>query len=282
MFRSFYFLLALLLAACGGHQHVKVEPVAPQACQCPKADQPVQATPAQPPVQPTPVQPAPVHPADPKLKPQETLASGSKVADYGLLKPARWEDLAGFDQAELVQSWPAWLQGCSTLKNRQPWQAACEAAGHMPAQPSESNLQAYYRQYFNVYQASNQDGSDSGMITGYYQPLLKGSRVKTAQYRYPLYTRPADLITVELSGLFPELANKRVRGRLVGNKLLPYYDRAEIEAGLAPLAGKELLWVNDPIELFFLQVQGSGLIRLDNGEAVHVAMPTRMACLTNP
>lgn len=270
MFRSFYFLLALLLAACGGHQHVKVEPVAPQACQCPRADQPVQATPAQPQVQPTPVQPAPVHPADPKLKPQETLASGSKVADYGLLKPARWEDLAGFDQAELVQSWPAWLQGCSTLKNRQPWQAACEAAGHMPAQPSESNLQAYYRQYFNVYQASNPDGSDSGMITGYYQPLLKGSRVKTAQYRYPLYTRPADLITVELSGLFPELANKRVRGRLVGNKLLPYYDRAEIEAGLAPLAGNELLWVNDPIELFFLQVQGSGLIRLDNGEAVHV------------
>ncbi|WP_334107946.1 murein transglycosylase A [Methylobacillus sp.] len=236
-------LLALLLAACGGHQHVKVEQ---QPCQCPA--QPVPEQPKQPPVTPP----------------------ASKIPDYGLLKQARWQDLAGFDQAQLSAAWPAWLLGCNTLKNRQPWQAACDAASRLPQIPTEAQVLAYYQQHFNVYQASNQNGGDTGLVTGYYEPRLKGSRVKTAQYRYPLYSRPDDLITVELASLFPELANKRVRGRVVGTKLVPYYTRAEIENGQAVMAGRELFWVNDPVELFFLQVQGSGLIQLDNGEAVHV------------
>ena len=240
--RSRIWLLALLLAACGGHQHVKVEP----PCQCPAQPQPEQ--PKQPPVTPP----------------------ASKIPDYGLLKPAHWQDLAGFDQAQLSVAWPAWLIGCSTLKNRQPWQAACDAASRLPQNPTEAQVLAYYQQHFNVYRASNQDGGDTGLVTGYYEPRLKGSRVKTAQYRYPLYSRPDDLITVELASLFPELANKRVRGRVVGTKLVPYYTRAEIENGQAAMAGRELFWVNDPVELFFLQVQGSGLIQLDNGEAVHV------------
>ena len=241
-------LLALLLTACGGHQHVKVE----QPCQCPELPAPSSPVPEQP------------------KQPPAIQVPTSKIPDYGLLKPAHWQDLAGFEQAQLSAAWPAWLLGCNTLKNRQPWQAACEAATRLPQRPAESQVQAYFQQYFNVYQATTQEGRDAGLVTGYYEPLLKGSRVKTAQYRHPLYARPDDLITVELAGLFPELANKRVRGRVVGNKLVPYYTRAEIENGMAPVAGRELLWVNDPVELFFLQVQGSGLVQLDNGEAVHV------------
>lgn len=242
--RSRTWLLALLLAACGGHQHVKVEQ---PPCQCP------------------PSAPVPEQPKPPLVAPPV-----SKIPDYGLLKQARWQDLAGFDQAQVSAAWPAWLLGCNTLKNRQPWQAACDAASRLPQNPTEAQVLAYYQQYFNVYQASNQNGGDTGLVTGYYEPRLKGSRVKTAQYRYPLYSRPDDLITVELANLFPELANKRVRGRVVGTKLVPYYTRAEIESGQAAMAGRELLWVNDPVELFFLQVQGSGLVQLDSGEAVHV------------
>jgi membrane-bound lytic murein transglycosylase A len=78
-----------------------------------------------------------------------------------------------------------------------------------------------------------------------------------------------------LGDIHPELKNKRVRGKLVAdkdgrNKLVPYLSRADIEASPAPLAGNELVWINDIIDVFFLQIQGSGLVKLDNGEDVHV------------
>jgi membrane-bound lytic murein transglycosylase A len=90
-----------------------------------------------------------------------------------------------------------------------------------------------------------------------------------------LYKQPTDLITVELGDIHPELKNKRVRGKLVADKdgrskLVPYLSRADIEASPAPLAGNELVWINDIIDVFFLQIQGSGLVKLDNGEDVHV------------
>jgi membrane-bound lytic murein transglycosylase A len=113
-------------------------------------------------------------------------------------------------------------------------------------------------------------GSNTGMITGYYAPILKGSRTKSAKYPFPLYKQPNDLITVDLSALFPELKFKRVRGKLDGNRLVPYLTRAEIEADTPPLAGNELVWVDDAIDAFFLQIQGSGLIQLDTGEQMHV------------
>ncbi|MEY3410510.1 MAG: MltA domain protein, partial [Pseudomonadota bacterium] len=104
----------------------------------------------------------------------------------------------------------------------------------------------------------------------YYEPIIKGSRTKRDQYQHALYTRPDDLITVELASLFPELANKRVRGRVVGTKLIPYFNRAEIEADNSPLQGREFVWVDDQIDLFFLQIQGSGMVHLDNGEKMHI------------
>lgn len=204
---------------------------------------------------------------------QKPVISGKpeepRAPDYSLLKPGRWEDLEGINDDNLALSWAAWLQGCSTLRNKQPWQIACNAASAVDAN-NKSAIQQYFRDNFAVYQAVNNDGSSTGLITGYYEPLLKGSRVRTERYRYPLYGKPNDLITVELGSIYPELANKRVRGRVVGNKLIPYYNRGEIEIEPSPLQGTELLWVDDIIELFFLQIQGSGLVVLENGEQVHV------------
>ena len=199
--------------------------------------------------------------------------------DYALLKPAKWEDIDGLTSDDLSASWPAWLQSCSTLKNKQQnnqaqWQTACSAANKLTI-PNSAAVIAYLTDNFNVYAATNQDGTDSGMITGYYEPLLKGSRTKSAQYPYPLYKQPADLITVDLAEVYPELKGKRVRGKLVGNKqngqkLVPYDTRAEIEAASSPLAGNELVWIDDIVDGFFLQVQGSGLVQLNNGQQMHV------------
>jgi membrane-bound lytic murein transglycosylase A len=203
--------------------------------------------------------------------------------DYALLKPAQWEDVDGFSEDDMSAAWPAWLQSCSTLINRtsknkmqnnqSSWQTVCSAAnalGETNNPPSKQAIQTYFAQHFNVYSTVNEDGSDIGLITGYYEPLLKGSRTKSSQYPHPLYKQPADLITVDLGEAYPELKNKRVRGKLKGNKLVPYPTRAEIETIPSPLIGNELVWINDLVDGFFLQVQGSGLVQLDNGESMHV------------
>lgn len=205
------------------------------------------------------------------------------MQDYALLKPALWGDIDGFSEDDIVAAWPAWLQSCSTLinktsknkipNNQQSWQTVCSAAnalGEANNPPSKREIQAYFAQHFNVYGTVNEDGSNVGLITGYYQPLLKGSRTKSSQYPHPLYKQPADLITVDLGEAYPELKNKRVRGKLKGNKLIPYPTRAEIETMPSPLVGNELVWINDLIDGFFLQVQGSGLVQLDNGDSMHV------------
>ncbi|WP_248785766.1 MltA domain-containing protein, partial [Escherichia coli] len=89
----------------------------------------------------------------------------------------------------------------------------------------------------------NPDGSDSGLVTGYYEPLLNGSRTKSARYRVPVYGVPDDLLVVDFGELYPELKGMRLRGRIAGKKVVPYFNRAQIDNGAAPVAGKEIVWV---------------------------------------
>ncbi len=215
--------------------------------------------------------PACVCPVPPVLptKPAELKSEPIKVSDFSLLKPADWQELEGLTKDDVTQAWPAWKLGCALLKAKPAWQSVCNEAEKLES-PSTTAIVDYFKNNFLVYRTTNIDGSSTGMITGYYAPVIKGNRFKTDKYRFPLYTRPNDLITVELSSLFPELANKRVRGRVVGTKLIPYYNRSEIEAESSPLQGREFVWVDDQIELFFLQIQGSGMVHFDNGEKMHV------------
>ncbi len=246
-----------MLGGCAS-QIFKSSSAKPEKCECAQ-EAPVQLPEA--------AKPAEAKPAEPK--PAEI-----KLPDYSLLKPAQWSDVDGLEVDNLGLAWPAWMLSCSTLVNKPVWKNACTAATQLHEQsaknPSSDAILNYFKQYFAVYKTTNADGSDTGMITGYYQPLLKGSRTKSAQYPNPLYAAPSDMITVELDSLFPELKFKRVRGRLVGNKLVPYYNRAEIENDNSPLKGREFIYIDDIIDVFFLQIQGSGLVQLDNGEQIHV------------
>ena len=202
-----------------------------------------------------------------------------KIADYGLLKPAEWDEVDGLSAShagadDLNLAWPAWLQSCTALVKKPMWKNACDTANSLNLQtnnnPDSESVRAYFRQNFSVYKTTNVDGAESGLITGYYQPILKGSRTKSAKYPFPLYTTPPDLITVELDGLFPELKYKRVRGRVVGNKLVPYFNRAEIETDNSPIKGRELVYIDNIVDVFFLQIQGSGVVQFENGEQVMV------------
>jgi membrane-bound lytic murein transglycosylase A len=190
---------------------------------------------------------------------------------YPTLKPVDWAAVAFWQDDTIGESWSAFLRSCSTLAKRTAWQAVCSAAATMGA-PDDAAARAFFEQRFRPYQATQDDGSVEGMVTGYYEPLLKGDRVRTERARFPLYAAPDDLISVELASVFPELKGLRLRGRLAGNKLVPYPTRKEIEmpANGNGFKGKPIAWAEDPVDLFFLQIQGSGRIELPDGTHIRV------------
>ncbi|PLX96043.1 MAG: transglycosylase [Desulfuromonas sp.] len=184
------------------------------------------------------------------------------------LTPVAWKDLPGWEEDSLSQAWPAFLQSCRVLKKRVGWQDLCGNAQELAA--NEVAIRNFFETNFTPCRVTNKDGSDHGLITGYYMPELTGSRTPKEPFLYPLYKVPADLLIVDLTRTYPDLDNFRLRGRVEGRKIIPYYTRKEIDSDHSLLAGNELLWVDDPVDLFFLHIQGSGRIRLDSGETVMV------------
>jgi membrane-bound lytic murein transglycosylase A len=108
------------------------------------------------------------------------------------------------------------------------------------------------------------------LVTGYYEPLIQGSLSRSGRYAWPIHGVPKDMLTIELGDVYPELKSLRLRGRVVGNKVLPYWSRAELEQMQDRLPAPTLMWAADPIELFFLQVQGSGRVQLPDGRLVRI------------
>ena len=188
---------------------------------------------------------------------------------YPTLKPADWAAVALWKEDTVGETWSAFLRSCSALAKRAGWQAVCAEAGAMRP-PDEATARAFFEQRFQPYLATQEDGSTSGVVTGYYEPLLKGDRVRTARARFPLYGVPDDLVSVELAGVYPQLKGLRLRGRQVGNKLVPYPTRKEIEAAGKDFESQIIAWAEDPVELFFLQIQGSGRIELPDGSHMRV------------
>ena len=185
------------------------------------------------------------------------------------LKPASWTDLPGWtDDQALTEATPALQQSCNALGKKTGWQEACAGLRNLSDadRKNPAALRAYYQKFYKPYQLVQNDGASNGLFTGYYEPLLLGSRDHSAKARYPVYGVPPNLLTIELGDLFPELKGKRVRGRLTdGNKVVPYWTREQIDADPARMNAKTLAWVDDPIELFFLQIQGSGRIQMPDG-----------------
>ena len=135
-------------------------------------------------------------------------------------------------------------------------------------QPDKLNEEIQSR--FELYPMSDAAEGEA-LFTGYYQPLIEGRLTETAEYRYPIYRRPDDLVEVEPGSVLPELRGEKVVGRLEENHLVPYPSRYEIDA-LGRLKGKgyEIAWVKDPVDLFFLHIQGSGIMRLEDGRQLQL------------
>ena len=149
------------------------------------------------------------------------------------------------------------------------WKRVCDLARKADGQPG-NDPRRFFEQHLKPYAVVADDATVDGMITGYYEPMLRGSRNRAKGYEQPVRGVPDDLLTIDLGSLFPELKDKRVRGRVEGNKVVPYWSRAEIVAKGEKLPGKTLLYVDDAVELFFLQVQGSGRVKLADGSVVRL------------
>ena len=207
--------------------------------------------------------------ATPECPPCKEAAKPVAIQVIKPLKPANWADLPGWaDDQALAEATPALLQSCSALGKKPGWQDACNAIKNLSDadRNNPSTLRAYYQKFYKPYQLVQNDGATNGLFTGYYEPLLQGAKERNHKAKYPIYGVPANLLTIELGDLFPELKGKRVRGRLTdNNKVVPYWTRGEIEDDPARLHAKTLAWVDDPIELFFLQIQGSGRIQMPDG-----------------
>jgi membrane-bound lytic murein transglycosylase A len=214
-----------------------------------------------------PRQPAP--PPSAAQKP-ETPSASKDALPKQVLTPTTFSAIPSWDKDKLREAWPAFIASCEALVKRPDWKEPCTVARDVDAS-SEKKIRVFFESFFVPNVVSNPDGSATGLVTGYYEPVLNGARKRGGVYQTPLHRAPDDMLTVDLSSVYPELKNMRLRGRVVGNRIVPYLTRAEmLQSGV--LNGKELVWVDDPIEAFFLQVQGSGRVKIaETKETVRVA-----------
>lgn len=185
------------------------------------------------------------------------------------LQPAAWSDLPGWDGKDLAASFEAFKTSCVSLDKQPLWRPVCAEARGFSGNGDE--LRAWFEARFKPWQLVNPDGSRSGLVTGYYEPVLKGSRTRGKQYPYPAFAPPDDLIDVELGDLYPELKHMRLRGRIDGRRLVPYWSRAEWSQQEAERSPQALLWLDDALDFFFMQIQGSGQVLLDDGSRVRLS-----------
>ena len=145
------------------------------------------------------------------------------------------------------------------------WRSLCGALPPPGSGAGRAAARAFFERWFTPYAAAA-----DGLFTGYYEPTLAASRQRSEHYATPLYARPPDLVSVALGDFRPELAGERIAGRAIDGRLRPYPSRREIAAGGLDGKGLEIAWVADPVDAFFLHIQGSGRLALDDGGALRV------------
>jgi membrane-bound lytic murein transglycosylase A len=185
--------------------------------------------------------------------------------------------LPGWQQDQLMQAWPGLLASCKALRGdmQKAWSSTCDAARDLGASADDTAIRRFMQARLAPWQLINADGSEQGLITGYYEPLIHASRTPTPPYTTPVLGVPDDLISVDLGDVYPELKNMRLRGRIEGRKLVPYWSNGQLasmsDAQREQLPAKTLMWVDDTVEFLFLQIQGSGQAQFPDGSRVRIA-----------
>jgi membrane-bound lytic murein transglycosylase A len=212
---------------------------------------------------PKPRPPAP----EPAPAAQPTPPAPAKPPTAVLLGVSAGPALPALAEADAARALEAFRISCPALVKRtdssgltrpEDWREACAAAAAAPA-PS-----AFFAEHFELVQV----GDGAAFVTGYFEPEIAGSRTRQPGFEVPIYSKPPDL--VEVDAATAEAAGTPRRGRLENGVMVPYYERSEIEAGALADKGLEIAWAADEIDLFFLQIQGSGRLRLPDGGVMRI------------
>jgi membrane-bound lytic murein transglycosylase A len=223
---------------------------------------------------------------------------------YAYFQPAGWDELPSWLDDNVAEAWQSFRQSCAVLRKKTAWQEPCLHSSKVSAKSNES-IRQFFQREFTLYAIHNTDRTPEGVITGYYEAQLKGSRRRGGAYLYPVYARPEDLLTLDIrriprdrrgeplsarlegrkivpaldgSGPFmldlggnqPDIRDKKLRVRLDGSRVVPYFTRSEIERLGLPKA-RVLVWVDNPAALYSMQIQGSGKVRLPDGKVIRLA-----------
>ncbi len=151
------------------------------------------------------------------------------------------------------------INSCKTKKTRKIYTSLCQVA------LSTKNAKYFLQDNFTPYRIYSKK---EGLLTGYYEPQLQGSLSKTKKYKYPVYMTPKDLVIVDLSSIYPELKNYRLRGKIRENRLVPYAKRSQNFSNT--MQSDAICYVDSKMDLFFLEIQGSGRVILENGSILYI------------
>lgn len=200
-----------------------------------------------------------------------------------MFRPVSFQQLPGWDSAYLQKSLKTFQTSCRVFLKQNPeqvvgtdhidlqvkdWQPACRAALRIDP-VTENHAKSFFQKWFRPVEFYNKE-TGPGLFTGYYVPAIKGSYTKSKEYSVPLYETPDDLITSDLGMFSNDFKNRKIVGRLIKHKLVPYYTRAQISKGVLKGKAKILVWIHSPIDRLFLEIQGSGVIELEQGKQLYV------------
>ena len=221
-----------------------------------------------------------------------------------------FDAVPGWSRDDFSESWPAFLGSCKVLNGRgAEWKSVCDRALKVDSKNNNA-IRGFFESEFSAYQIRDDDRRPDGVVTGYFEPEIAGARQYGAPFIYPVYGQPEDMLfadarklppgngtvaarvegrnvvvqtglstrdmgapglyALDLSGISRDTLDRKVRLRVEGKQLLPYYTREEIETKGAPNA-KVLAFVSSATALYEMQIQGSGRIRMANGDIVRVA-----------
>lgn len=204
----------------------------------------------------------------------------------GRFARADWGGVPGWAADDLRHVWKGFINNCKGLMRPvsgslalparaapRAWQPVCQAAAQqgLSADTGGDTVRQFLQTHLQPWRLLDQAGrAADNTVTGYYEPLIRASRTRGGVYQWPLYAPPADLLTIDLGSVYPELAGKRIRGKLEGHRVVPYDTRAQIAADPARQP-TVIVWASDPVEAFFLQIQGSGRAQLPDGSVIRLA-----------
>lgn len=204
--------------------------------------------------------------------------------DSARFEAADFRDLPGWLADRHEAALAAYLKSCEKMTARpadEPrgpggvggpnaaWATTCRLAGLLN-QPDDVRARQFFEQNFTPWRVISAQSGKTGLFTGYYEASLNGARRRYGPYQTPLLRRPDDLVMVDLGLFRDKLRGQRIAGRVIGGALKPYEDRAEIENGALDTETLALAWVDDPVGVFFLHIQGSGVVSLDDGSEIRV------------